>query len=353
MSNTQPQSQPVPETMKALHLTRPSTTSPPTLSFTTLPTPTPKPGFLLIRIHYSSIQPSDRLNARGSFPKTAFPRIPGRDYAGVVVGTSSSSSSDKIKIGTEVYGSSGSTLGFTLDGPHAEYCLIPETAVVEKPAPLTLRQAATVGVPFLTALLCLRRARACVDDVVLVLGANGAVGSATVQVARAMGCRSVITASRSRGEDADINLAGESPAGSLRAADIPALLTDGNKKGIDVVVDTVGDIALMGAAMDQLAIRGRYAWIAAPRGPGAKTDFTFDIFQAYRREIVLVGCNTGNYTVEEIAEDLRVLKGWFESGELRARAEEEIEEVGLDEAVEEGYWREGNNKKGPVVIKMI
>lgn len=342
------QSQPVPETMKALHLTRLSTTSPPTLSLATLPTPTPKPGLLLIKIHYSSIQPSDRLNARGSFPKTTFPRVPGRDYAGVVV-AGSSEKDGKIKIGTEVYGS-GSTLGFELDGPHAEYCLIPETAVVEKPAPLTPRQAATVGVPFLTALLCLRRARASRDDVVLVLGANGAVGSATVQVVRAMGCRGVITASRSRGPDADIDLAGDDPAGVLRAADIPSLTAG---EGIDVVVDTVGDIALMGAAVEKLAIRGRYAWIAAPRGPGAKTEFTFDIFQAYRREIELVGCNTGNYTVEEVAEDLRVLKGWFESGELRARGEEEIEEVGLEEAVEKGYWREGrNSKKGPVVIKM-
>ncbi|KAJ9253352.1 hypothetical protein DTO195F2_7115 [Paecilomyces variotii] len=88
------------ETMKAIYLTRPSANTPPDISLTTLPIPTPPPGHLLVRIHYSSIQPSDKLNAKGGFPKTTFPRIPGRDYAGVVVG--GTPTRNDLKIGTEV-----------------------------------------------------------------------------------------------------------------------------------------------------------------------------------------------------------------------------------------------------------
>lgn len=335
-------------TMKALQLTRSSPTSPPVLSMATLPAPILKPGYAIVKIHYASIQPADKLNAKGLFPKTTFPRVPGRDYSGVVVDIADESAESKKKmrwIGKEVYGTGGSTLGFALDGPHAQFCLVPEEALAEKPGPLSLLQAATVGVPFVTALLCLRRARATKDDVVLVIGANGAAGSSAVQVARAMGCKRVLTASRRADDRPDVNLALGDPDSVLQAA-IPAL-TDGH--GVDVVVDTVGDLALMAAAVKQLALRGRYSWIAAPRG-GASTEFSFDIFQAYRKEIEFVGCNSGNYVVTEAAEDLRVLKEWFDNGLLKAKDEEAFETVGIDNAIEKGYMKGPGGKQ--VVIAM-
>ncbi|GAD98727.1 hypothetical protein BC1G_05645 [Paecilomyces variotii No. 5] len=330
--------------MKALYLTRSATNTAPQVSLATLPIPTPPPGHLLIKIHYSSIQPSDKLNVKGGFPKTTFPRIPGRDYAGTVVG--GTPTRPDIKIGTEVYGSSGKSLGFTQDGVHAEYCVIPEEALVEKPKTLSLLQAALVGVPFLTALQCLRRARATKDDIVLVLGATGGVGSAAVQIAKAMGCKRVLGAARSATPgDPDRVVLSSSPADSLAEA-IPQL-TDNH--GVDVVIDAVGNLELMAAAYSQLAIRGRYVWIASPRGPGAKTDFTFDIFQAYRKEIELIGCNTANVTLAEVADQLCVLRDWFESGALRTRGEDTVELVDLDDAIEKGYNGTG---KRQAVIKM-
>lgn len=332
------------KTMKALYLTRSPETSIPELSSTTVPIPTPPPGNLLIKVHYSSIQPSDKLNARGGFPKTTFPRIPGRDYAGVVVGGTPTRSD--IKIGTEVYGSSANALGFDCDGVHAEYVVIPEHVLVAKPKNLSLLQAATVGVPFLTALLTLRRARATKDDIVLVLGASGGVGSSAIQIAKAIGCKRVLGAARSGSpDDTDRVILGASPADSFRDA-IPKL-TSGH--GVDVIIDAVGNMELMAAAYSHLAIRGRYAWIASPRGPGAKTDFTFDIFQAYRKEIELVGCNTGNNTLEEVADELCQLKEWFESGALTTRGEDSLELVDLEDSIEKGYK---STSKKQVIIKM-
>jgi NADPH2:quinone reductase len=336
-------------TMKALQLTRSSATSPPVLSLTTLPAPIAKPGYAVVKIHYSSIQPADKLNAKGLFPKTSFPRIPGRDYSGVVVDIADGSVDSEKKrrwIGKKVYGTGGSTLGFEIDGPHAQFCLVPEDALVEKPAPLSFLQAATVGVPFVTALLCLRRAKASKDDVVLVIGANGAAGSSAVQVAKAMGCKRVLTASRRAEDCPDVNLALGDPDAVFQAA-IPAL-TDG--RGVDVVVDTVGDLAIMAAAVEQLALRGRYSWIAAPRG-GASTQFSFDIFQAYRKEIEFVGCNSGNWVVTDAAQDLRVLKEWFDNGALRSRDDEVFETVGIDNAIEKGYMKGPGGKQ--VVIAMV
>ncbi|KAJ5777911.1 hypothetical protein N7520_001157 [Penicillium odoratum] len=326
--------------MKALQLTRATVNAPPTVAKALLPIPSLKPGYALVQIHYASIQPSDRLNSQGGFPYTTFPRVPGRDYSGVVVDVADANAESWI--GKSVYGTSGSTLGFSVDGTHAQYCLIPQAALVEKPTSLSHLQAATVGVPFTTAFMCLSRAQVNANDTVLVLGSNGAVGSAAVQMARVMGAKRVFTAARRDHSNTDIVLATEDIAFVLKNR--IASLTNG--KGVDVIVDTVGDLALMSAAMAQLAINGRYAWISAPKGDVDKS-ISLNVFQTYRKGLSLLGCNSLIPSVEEMAEQLRSINDWIDQGLLRAQDEKEFEMVTLDDAVEKGY-----GKTGKVVIGM-
>jgi NADPH:quinone reductase len=75
---------------------------------------------------------------------TTLQRTPGRDFAGVVVEGPSN------LVGTEVWGSGGD-IGFTRDGSHAEFLVIPAVAVSAKPGNLSFEEAACVGVNFLTA----------------------------------------------------------------------------------------------------------------------------------------------------------------------------------------------------------
>lgn len=185
--------------------------------------PSPVPGELLIKIHATSINPSDILNAAGGFPHTIFPRIPGRDYAGVVVAGS------EHLLGQEVFGTSGRSFGFREDSAHAEFCIVAENAVAPKPSILSFLQAATIGVPYTTASLMLRRAHVRAQETVLVLRASGNVGAAAVQLAKARGCN-ILTASRS--DITDINLRTDPEL--LQALE----LTGGN--GVDVVLDTTG-----------------------------------------------------------------------------------------------------------------
>lgn len=328
--------------MKALQLTRVTSSVPPTFAKANLPLPRPKSGYALVQIHYASVQPSDRMNAQGGFPYTTFPRIPGRDYSGVVVDVADDTNDAKSWIGKSVYGTSGSTLGFGVDGTHAQYCLVPQAALVEKPAPLSHIQAATVGVPFTTALMCLRRAQVTANDIVLVLGSKGAVGSAAVQMAKALGAKQVLTAARRDDSKPDILLATQDLAALLK--DRISALTNGH--GVDVVIDTVGDPALMSATMKQLANNGRFAWIAAPRGNVDKS-ISLDIFQAYRKGLSLLGCNSASPTVEEMAEQLRFMSDWIDRGLLKAQDEKDFNVVTLDDAIEKGY-----GDTGKVIIDM-
>ncbi|PYH93152.1 alcohol dehydrogenase [Aspergillus ellipticus CBS 707.79] len=302
------------------------------------------PGHALVQIRYSYIHPSDKLNAKGLFPTTTFPRIPGRDYSRIVVDIASDREEAKSWIGKEVYGSSGSGLGYIMDGPHAQYCLIPEKALVEKPSSLSLLQAATVGVPYATALLTLHSAQVRKEDIVLVLGATGAVGSAAVKIAKAMGCQTVLGAARHADSNPDILLESEDVATILQPR-IPILTND---HGVDVVIDTVGDIGLMGAAIKQLAVGGRYTWIAAPRGDVSK-ELTFDIFQAYRKAIHLVGCNSNLPTMAEVADQLPWLARWFDKGVLEVADDSAFTKVALEDAIEKGYMAAG----GRIVIEIV
>ncbi|KAJ6014538.1 hypothetical protein N7540_009129 [Penicillium herquei] len=326
--------------MKSLQLTRVAANTPPSLTKATLSLPRLEPGHALVQIKYASIQPSDRMNAKGLFPYTTYPRVPGRDYSGIVIDIADDIGELRSWIGKSVYGTSGPTLGFSVDGTHAQYCSIPINALVEKPEPLSYIQAATVGVPFTTALLCLRRAQVNENDVVLVLGSSGAVGSAAVQMAKAMGAKQVLSAARNKNSNPDIVLAADDIASLLK--DRVSDLTNGH--GVDVVIDTVGDLALMSAALEQLALNGRYAWIAAPRG-GVDTTIPLDIFQVYRKGISLLGCNSIIPSLQETADQLRLMSNWIDQGLLKAQNEADFAKVTLDDAIHGGY-----EKIGKVVI---
>lgn len=317
--------------MKAFQVSKADASATPEMKFTEVPKPSVKPGYVLVQIKASAIQPSDRLNVKGGFGKTEFPRVPGRDFSGIIV------DGLKERIGEEVFGTGGSLLGFKLDGAHAEFCLMPENLAIPKPKSLSFVQAAQVGVPFQTAMLTLTKARASSNDCVLVLGGDGMVGSSARQIAGILGCKRIIGASRHGSGPDHVNTVDDPQLETI------AKLTDGH--GIDVVVDTVGDLGLMNAAIDKLAPRGRYAFISAPRG-GASTVLPLDVLKAYRNQMELIGCDSASQSPEDMAPELEKLRGWFASGDLKAKAESDLEIYSLDK-IAEAY---ASPSKKPAVI---
>lgn len=110
--------------------------------------PIPGPGEVLIEVKAAGVNRSDLLNIRG-LPITTLPRVPGRDFAGIVV------AGDPELRGESVWGVGGSELGFSRDGSHAEYLTLPRTAVAPMPHALSFADAAAAGLPYLTAAIAL------------------------------------------------------------------------------------------------------------------------------------------------------------------------------------------------------
>ena len=116
---------------------------PPSLNWWRCP-PRPPTKTAVVRVMAASINPSDVKNVAGAMKQTTLPRIPGRDFAGVV------EAGPAEWIGAEVWGTGGD-VGFTRDGTHAELIAVPVASLRRKPETLSFEQAASVGVNYMAA----------------------------------------------------------------------------------------------------------------------------------------------------------------------------------------------------------
>jgi len=259
---------------------------------------------VLIEIAAAAVNPSDVKAATGLMAYAVFPRTPGRDYAGVVIDGPSG------WIGRGVFGSSGD-LGIRRDGTHATHLAVEADAVVEKPKNLSWDEAAGIGVPFVTAMEGFRRAGMPKnDETVLVMGVNGKVGQAAVQIASWHGARAIGVVRRSEPYEGHANSRVDViDASATDVATRVRELTDG--KGADIVFNTVGDPYFQ-AAHQSLALRGRQILIAA-----IDRIVQFNILEFYRGQHTYVGIDTLGLSSVATGAVLKELVPGFASGHLK------------------------------------
>jgi NADPH:quinone reductase-like Zn-dependent oxidoreductase len=285
---------------------------PSVLSIQQLQVPDLKPGEVLVELHASAINPSDVKNVAGVF-KASLPRIPGRDFAGVVV------AGDGWK-GKEVSGS-GAGFGISLDGTHAQYIAVRSDGLSEKPASLSMEQASAVGVPYLAAWSGLvDAANIQAGETVLITGALGAVGRAATQIAHWKKAK-VIGADISdkpSAVDAFVNTRTKELAVEVKA------LTNG--KGADLVFDAVGG-PMFEPCLKSLRIGGRQVAITSI-GSGR---VEFSLVDFYHNRSRLIGVDTIKLTGPAIAKIMDELRAGFEGGYLRASP---VQSWPLDQAID-------------------
>ncbi|HSK99482.1 MAG TPA: zinc-binding alcohol dehydrogenase family protein [Rubrobacteraceae bacterium] len=276
-----------------------------------VPRPQPGDGEVLVEVAAAAVNRSDVLNARGSFPFTTLPRIPGRDFAGVVV------EGPQELVGREVWGTGGGELGFVRDGSHARYLALPANAVVQKSGTLSLEEAAACGLAYVTAgSAIVELGGVSSGETILVSGAAGGVGSAAAMIARWKGAR-VIGAVRDESERARAERAGvEVVVDTSREEVADAVLAATDGRGANLVLDAVGG-PLFEPALNSLAEKGRMVVITTTPD---KRHVSFDLLDFYRKSLRLSGLMTSFLDAEESAAVLRDLGPGFDAGALRAPA---------------------------------
>jgi NADPH:quinone reductase-like Zn-dependent oxidoreductase len=272
-----------------------------------VPTPEPRGDEVLVAVKAAAINPSDVKNVAGAMHGTTLPRIPGRDFAGIIVRGAAD------LIGREVWGTGGD-ISRTRDGSHAEYLLVPRTAVTPKPATLSMEAAATAGLSFVTAWEAMvTTAGVSAGDTVVIMGATGGTGSAAVQVAKARGAR-VVGVVRSDDDFSRVRQDGADDVINSRSGSIvDAIRSITNNRGADVVFDGSG--MMFAEAVEVAGLDGRIPVTAAPVDGKA----AFNLRNLYRKELRVQGIDTLRLDAVACAKLLAQMAPGFESGQFKAR----------------------------------
>ncbi len=262
------------------------------------------PGQVLVEIRAAGVNPSDVKASLGHMPHAVWPRVPGRDFAGIVV------DGPAHLISKEIWGGGGE-LGITQNGSHAKYMALPQAAVREKPVNFSMEEAGSIGVPFITAFEGLREAGGVQPwDNVLVCGANGKVGQAAIQLATMAGATVFGV------EYKPMEFLGHSAqpiemfdSSSQDVAELVREKTGG--RGADIVFNTVGS-PYFEMANKALAKQGRQVFIST-----FDRAVDFDIFTFFRGRHKFIGIDTLALDSVYGAKIFDVLKPKFEAGVLK------------------------------------
>jgi NADPH2:quinone reductase len=278
------------------------------LVWSELPTPTPAAGEVLLEIKAASLNFPDLLIVQNKYQmKPPLPFVPGAEYAGVVRALGAEVS--HLKLGQHVACLSGT-------GGFATHTLAPAALCLPLPEDFGFVDAAAFIMTYATSHHALvDRAQLKAGETLLVLGAAGGVGTAAIQIGKALGARVIAAASSaekcalctSLGADATINYSQENLRETLKT------LTAG--KGPDVVYDPVGG-DLTEAAFRSIAWRGRYLVIGFAAGPIPALPLNLALLKGAS----IVGVFWGDFAKREPranAAMLQELVGWYTAGRIK------------------------------------
>lgn len=277
-----------------------------------VPDPVPGPGEVLIDVHAASVNFPDLLVIGGTYqilPKRPF--SPGKDMAGVVAavgeGVTTVKPGDRVAAQHEY-------------GAYARQCVVPQSNCFPMPSTMPFEDAAAMGITYPTAHFALvERGRCKTGDIVLVNGAAGGVGIATIEVAKALGATVVASVSSeskaavARTHGADHVVRTDVP--DLRNAFRDQVIAAAGKRGVDIVVDPVGG-DVFDASLRVMAWSGRLVVVGFAEGriPEVKAGHLLV------KNIALLGLQYSSYRDRRPAQVQQVqqqLFAWYAGGKIK------------------------------------
>jgi NADPH2:quinone reductase len=215
-----------------------------------VPTPIPAAGQVLVHVRAAGVNPYDTNMRAGTYAiKPALPYTPGSDAAGVV--ESVGPGVTKVKPGDRVYTAK------TVTGAYAEYALALEEQVELLPEQISFAQGAGVWVPYGTAYHALiQTAQARAGETLLVHGASGGVGTAAVQLARAIGLTVYGTAGTEKGLELVKREGAHHVFNHTQAGYEEEILKSTSGRGVDIIVEMLANVNLP-KDLKLLALNGR------------------------------------------------------------------------------------------------
>jgi len=280
---------------------------PEVVQVTEVETPEPGPGEVRIKVGAASMNHLDLWVRRGLPIETPMPHIGGSDIAGIV--DEAGPGAGHVPRGTRVVvdpaldyeESTGLTrsagfgsrhlrlLGEHTQGGFAEYAVVPVENLVRIPDDVSVEDAAAAGLVGVTAWRgLLHRGGLRAGERVLVTGASGGVGSTAVQIARVAGAEVHAVTSGPESVERIRSLGAHVVYDRLEVDFAEELKADTNKKGVDLILDSVGE-AVWDGCMKSLAHGGRLVTYGATSGADAGAQ----IRRVFWKQLSILGSTMG------------------------------------------------------------
>jgi NADPH2:quinone reductase len=258
-----------------------------------LPDPAPKAGEVLVRVKASAINPLDGAVRMGKFPMAAKPPlILGEEASGVIARDGKG-----FKAGQKVIVYGGG-LGVSRDGTWADLVAVPTTSVRELPEGISFEEGAALSHVGVAAYGALRHGGLEAGETLLVLGATGGVGSAAVQLGKALGASVIAVVSKPERASEIIGLGADHVVALSDGpfAEAVQKLTEG--KGTNLVLDPLGG-EFTGQAFSAVSKFGRLVHL----GSGAGMTLTINSLHLVRNASTILGFNIFLQTPERLGKD--------------------------------------------------
>jgi NADPH:quinone reductase len=310
------------------------------------PDPAPGPGQVLLRVRFAALNPADAFLAQAMYPaRPHLPHVLGRDGVGEIVaagpGVSNVNVGDTVAIlrcdvGVEAWG--------TL----AEKVVVAASGVVPVPAGWSLEQASGAALVYLTAWKALTQwsdppAPLPAGSTLLVTGASGGVGTASVQLGKSMGF-TLVALSRSPEKGAELRRMGADFVFNPTDPDLrKAVMAAIAPKRVDLVVDSVGG-ALFNQLIPLLEYRGR---ISAVGRSGGEVP-SFNTAALFFRRTRIGGVAASDFTLEQAAAAWKEITGRLNGAGYRPV----VDRIFGFEEVKQGFARLAEGPMGKVLVRV-
>ncbi len=256
------------------------------------PDPVAGQGEVLVRLRAASLNHLD-VWVRKGLPSVPKPRILGADGAGVVEtlgdGVTGLAEGQRVVLNPGLeHGETISVIGEHRDGTHAELIAVSAEQVFALDDGLSFEVAAAFPLVYETAYrMLVTRAAAQEGEWALIWGIGGGVATAAFEICRALGLRTIVTSSsdeklaaaREWGADVVVNHAD---------GDVVAAVREATGKGVDVVVETVGE-ATWARSLAAVRSAGRVVVCGATSGPNPPAQ----LHRFWWKQLTVLGSSMG------------------------------------------------------------
>jgi NADPH2:quinone reductase len=285
------------------------------LTLSHVPVPQPGPDQVLIKVAVCGVNFPDVLIIQGKYQvRPPLPFAPGGEVSGTVAALGQGVQG--WEVGQRVFAAVGW-------GGFAEYAIAPADQLIALPDGISNETAAVATITYGTAMHALKdRANLQPGENLVVLGAAGGVGMATIELGVLMGARVIAAASSDEklahctqaGAHATINYEKDDLKEAIKA------LTQG--KGADVLMDPVGG-KYTHQAVRAMAYRGRYLVVGFAAGEIPQIPLNLPLLKAFD----LVGVYWSSFRhlqPGEHQQNMAMLSQWFLNGQLKPFIQEKF-----------------------------